>query len=816
MAAAGSGPEAGRCVAAGDRRQELLEAVLASVKACQNRFGQRAELATDTCPEVSSLGDQLEVVLQHGLKSPSSSSLGMTVLRNVKDLVSNNFGATEAAGGVWRGGRTILNKHELERFAGLKSVTTDTGRGRAWLRSALNEQSLEKYFYLLLGDEIRLREFYEDWAFMRDRDRASLLASIASSLCSIRFALKLDTPEINGEEAPSIGSSLSSFLPSSLKQQAESAPGSGDLPDLSNPRVAAELPTEVVIDTSKTRAKKKKKVKGNVVSINDANVIENETASKSAEPVALSSPFHSQDSDTEKLTAKLNNLLKTPDTSKISKASNEVENVDFQYNPVELDKSSNPFDEEDGTVTNPFYDIKTQNDKTASKSSLIPVANKEIGGLFPVSSAQSCLSEDQNNSGDDSMSNPSLGLEDTDYGVQPTSQQSRDSDALNTTGSGSASSLKQDDLKQALLSVMEKKDDLEEQVKALKKLLDQEINHVAETKQELNDLKHINKEKLEKIEAKNSILSRENELLKHQLKKYVGAVQKLRDGPHAYETLAKLEGASQESSKYIDYHYEASEYEKKLIQMAEMHGELLEFSENLQKTLQNKEVTIARLRHELVLLRGPLPEDEERMTEDSGSICSSFEDRGSIGGAARVLVNIWIPSVFLTGAGSSTHHVYQVVSVVMPLVTVRVCSVMTISKVYIRIRDTEWNVFKRYSQFYQLHSSLRKKDPIVNSFEFPPKKSLGNKSERFVEDRRKGLQSYLRSIVNYLVTTNVSLASSPDKETLVTLLPFFADTESGAPNLPLPLPHTAASQNRSLFSRRRSSNTSQPSANLVL
>ena len=63
---------------------------------------------------------------------------------------------------------------------------------------------------------------------------------------------------------------------------------------------------------------------------------------------------------------------------------------------------------------------------------------------------------------------------------------------------------------------------------------------------------------------------------------------------------------------------------------------------------------------------------------------------------------------------------------------------------------------------------------------------------------------------------NVSLASSPDKETLVTLLPFFADTESGAPSLPLPPPHTASSQSRSLFSRRRSSNTSQPSANLVL
>ena len=138
-------------------------------------------------------------------------------------------------------------------------------------------------------------------------------------------------------------------------------------------------------------------------------------------------------------------------------------------------------------------------------------------------------------------------------------------------------------------------------------------------------------------------------------------MQKLRDGPHAYETLAKLEGVTQEqSSKYIDYHYEASEYEKKLIQVAEMHGELLEFSENLQRSLQTKEVTISRLRAELILLRGPLPEDEDRATEDTASLCSSFTDSVSLGGSARVLVNIWIPSVFLTGTGSSRHHVYQV------------------------------------------------------------------------------------------------------------------------------------------------------------
>ena len=50
-------------------------------------------------------------------------------------------------------------------------------------------------------------------------------------------------------------------------------------------------------------------------------------------------------------------------------------------------------------------------------------------------------------------------------------------------------------------------------------------------------------------------------------------------------------------------------------------------------------------------------------------------------------------------------------------------------------------MYKRYRQCFELHQTLRRKDPIVNSFDFPPKKSVGNKAERFVEDRRKALQS---------------------------------------------------------------------------
>lgn len=46
--------------------------------------------------------------------------------------------------------------------------------------------------------------------------------------------------------------------------------------------------------------------------------------------------------------------------------------------------------------------------------------------------------------------------------------------------------------------------------------------------------------------------------------------------------------------------------------------------------------------------------------------------------------------------------------------------------------------------------------------------------EGVVEERRIRLQLYVRQVVNLLLNTRPQLASSPDKATLTSLLPFFA------------------------------------------
>jgi sorting nexin-29 len=232
----------------------------------------------------------------------------------------------------------------------------------------------------------------------------------------------------------------------------------------------------------------------------------------------------------------------------------------------------------------------------------------------------------------------------------------------------------------------------------------------------------------------------------------------------------------------------------------EMHGEMIEFNQHLLRAVQGKESVIQRMREELIDLRGPLPHDdadEDACSSVSGGNAVSVSAAGGEDNASLLsyslpaarLLHIWIPSVFLSGTGSRTHHVYQV---------------------YLRIKDEEWNIYRRYSDFYALHRDLRSKEAIVATFDFPPKKPVGNKAEKFVEDRRKRLQNWLRNISRTIVAHNPSLSAKPDKASVVLILPFFGENSRATRS------HSRSqSRSRSLFSRGRAASTAS-SAQLAL
>lgn len=319
------------------------------------------------------------------------------------------------------------------------------------------------------------------------------------------------------------------------------------------------------------------------------------------------------------------------------------------------------------------------------------------------------------------------------------------------------------ELKQAIVSMMLKKDEIEEQNRILQRQLDEERQKSQQLDTKNEQLREEIKQKENFNAARIASLSRENEVLKHQLKKYVGAVQALRSGQQSKssETAEVLSGIRQDeilpplpqeqATEQAQLSEEAEEYKRKLIQVADLHGELLEFNERLHKQVNYYQFQVRRLREELVNLRGPLPEDAESPDDDTSLL--DF-DPAVMSVGTRPLVNVWIPSVFLRGRSSSVHHVYQV---------------------YVRIKDDEWNIYRRYSQFFEMHKTLRRKFHVVDSFKFPPKKTLGNKDSQFVEDRRRLLQDYLRRVVNLYVTTDRGLRDNTTKAALLQVLPFFAE-----------------------------------------
>lgn len=77
---------------------------------------------------------------------------------------------------------------------------------------------------------------------------------------------------------------------------------------------------------------------------------------------------------------------------------------------------------------------------------------------------------------------------------------------------------------------------------------------------------------------------------------------------------------------------------------------------------------------------------------------------------------------------------------------------VTYYKIEINVGDVKWGVSHRYNDFYDLHNILVV-DHGVSKDILPPKKAIRNKTPEFIETRRRGLEAYLRSVLNYLKRT---------------------------------------------------------------
>ncbi|XP_055360230.1 sorting nexin-29 isoform X2 [Betta splendens] len=782
------------------KRQHLLERLLDAVKQCQIRFGGRKEIATDSDSRVICLCAQFEAVLQHGLRKTRGLALTAAALKHAAGFSSK----TEAELTFWFYVKEHLNRHELQRFYSLRDICSELGRGRAWLRCALNEHSLERYMHTLLADRARLGIYYEDWAFILDEERASMLPTMAAGLNSILFAINIDNCDLNGVVTRGGGPSVSHLLKestqgigslwkestqgvTSLLREISTAtavvPGfTPRVDDTSDPLPV--LPRSSSADSGLKKERRRKKKITNIISFDDdlnngaEDEEEAEEDSRKMGTIRKSHTAPTQSSVEEGLDPlepafphlpSQNGLVEPdviswvgsphpsrtapiashplPDSKSID--NEEEEEEEEMYKPrAQTEEEQNSCDQvvvgslssvstwsplqvmtdhSNSDVLIPVNPVDTQPGSSVEESAVFPAKCESAG---PVGNSESSTSELTFNM-ESSPPVQSAPL----FSVLP--------------ASGLPESMTVAELRQAIVAMMNRKDELEEQNTSLRSLLDGEMEHSAGLRQETDLLKKKLAELEERHTAKVQALARENEVLKVQLKKYVGAVQMLkREGSQGNDALSVLQSNEEQvpvsqNKSMGDIEELAASYERKLIEVAEMHGELIEFNERLYRSLMAKDHLIVQMRQELIDLRGPVPGDLSQTSDDPS--LSDFET------AHRALINVWIPSVFLQGRAANAYHVYQV---------------------YIRILDNEWNVYRRYTEFRELHNHLRTQFPQVDTFTFPPKKAIGNKDAKFVEERRKQLQGYLRMVMNKLIQMLPEFTARPTKETLLSLLPF--------------------------------------------
>uniref|UniRef100_A0A8B9P133 Sorting nexin 29 n=1 Tax=Apteryx owenii TaxID=8824 RepID=A0A8B9P133_APTOW len=775
------------------KRQFLLERLLDAVKQCQIRFGGRKEIASDSDSRVTCLCAQFEAVLQHGLKRSRGLALTAAAIKQAAGFSSK----TETEPVFWYYVKEVLNKHELQRFYSLKAITTDIGRGRAWLRCALNEHSLERYVHMLLADKNRLSVFYEDWSFLMDEERSSMIPTMAAGLNSILFAINIDNKDLNGQSKciPTVSDLLKESTQNVTSLLKESTQGVSSLLREITASSAVSiliksdqdidplpvLSKNVNADLKSKKDRKKKKRVTNIISFDEEEDEQNfgdaiktlVTGESSEENSDISSVFVlplSESNLGKKMNGhESNHLWKSNSVfmngeceyQKLDVKSIDDEDIDENEDELYGKTSGNKGTEDEVEASEKPHEKSACNSQICSWTPL-QVLNDDSDVLFPVSAVGSYSQTDnlENGEGHESVLAVELVQRRSDLPyrreVSPPAQENNLSSMLPSATVPESMTI--NELRQAIVAMMNRKDELEEQNRSLRNLLDGEMEHSAVLRQEMDSWRRKVAEQEERHATKVQALARENEVLKVQLKKYVGAVQMLRREGQTVEVLPNIWSTDAEftipEQKQVENNEElASSYERKLIEVAEMHGELIEFNERLHRALMAKEALVSQMRQELIDLRGPVPGDLSQTSEDQS--LSDFEISN------RALINVWIPSVFLRGKAANAFHVYQV---------------------YIRIKDDEWNVYRRYAEFRSLHHKLQNKYQQVRTFNFPPKKAIGNKDAKFVEERRKQLQNYLRNVMNKIIQTVPEFTASPKKETLIQLMPFFVDIQpSGEP-----------------------------------
>ncbi|KAI5716889.1 hypothetical protein M8J76_014092 [Diaphorina citri] len=814
---------------------KLESNLLDVINQLRSHYIGKPELATDSDSKVVYLCFLFEQILSHGLRNKISFNSNSTNIQKLSEYMREfnitNKGKLE----FWNCISFVLPTHERERFLSLKSICTDIGRGRAWLRSALNERSLERYLKCLLSESEVLQQFYESKAWVRDKDKHRVLLKAAADISPVVFALNTDCPELNdsspeathlllkhctepvilaspdhqsnhGSHSPygvSPGSSPSKLRRAkrptqsiisfdddnrgmSIAKPVEKLPArrdektnvlekySNDLENYSN--VLEKITNDLGRDSGASGTRSENRPTPSLPNSNFENShsfpSQGNSASFGASPETVShnaSSLAQHNFSSNSSSQFLHSSDRVSSTQGSLERDNNSINTNSDMSTPNLPTSSNSDTPKSKTsedavsvyLTPPiFADHSTRSSQDSLEDSSSQISAPELNGLIvgggpPISdTGPDIMSVSQySDNRFDSSDNRSLSdlssvttVDDCGGSVYSSATSNNEFSGLRImgdTGIGELTPITSyissreshpADLNSADEQALDATLYIDSDYTGCLRGVDEDVDSLSicstsdggVSSTQLHHKRGALEEKCARYEAHVQELNRENELLKHQLRKYVTAVQLLNKQHNATPSSSEAES-------------EARLYEAKLGQLAEMHSELLEMNQRLKLDLITKEATVEKLTTELMTLRGVKPSP----------------------------VSLWLPCVFLGGPPSDPHHIYQV---------------------HIRVGTEEWNVYRRYSDFYAFNKSLHRRYPVTlkhlpSSVKFPPKNLIfnkGNKSALFVEERRQKLELYLRAVVCSIVqfefgAKTPSSGGGLNKFALVTLVPFLND-----------------------------------------
>ncbi|XP_047143219.1 sorting nexin-29 isoform X2 [Hydra vulgaris] len=857
-------------------REGLIKKLLESVKQCQVDFGGKSILASEKDSSVSCLVAQFEQAFQHGLKKNKMWEMISSYVEPVRQITDKMLLEIDLT--FWSVVKEYLGTSELNYFNTLPDITTDSGKARVWLRTAINETTLERQLLLILGNVALLKQFYEPWALFIDGERSSIIPVMARGLASIVFAIDVKNSSLNRPfkqiSVPN-GSTKSEKVASKTHRRVNSSPmlqqciAEPSIMKKINMKkkkkkraVSAEITdlddgSNLYSDSSRTESSSYTEntycsyITANMLSKNKSSTNQIQTHRRKASAPNSQTIFNtSQFEDLKNFSIKDSHLINSENI--IDNKENNVRsciqkkgcNVELKTETKEMvqtlctknsfeqkDKIGNLKDSNNSEETRPRtgdvvsddilnvkeFELKVgyEDNENYTKGSFVPenddvfeknfqvsltrlnsgekqpgkkhyqlenlekyevdnerkisIENQEQKSLvtknfygkntenvsFEIKSSPECIESfipyDEISTRAASDMLPLLVCSNIDK-VFPVYQLPEEEKNLKGFGElltkefpqNAPESLSIDDLKQAVLATVKKKDDVEQKNLDLQRALDEERNINRCLKNDLECATIKIREKEDTIEKKLTETLQENEILKNQLKKYVAAVKMLKkENGFTIDFIDGYEVVDVSTNNKNDTY---DTYEEKLSQMAELHGELMEFQEHLQKQLISQDNQISRMKQELVSLRGPLPIDLLPSSTSAYFFIKNYF-------TPNRLVSILVPSVFLKRKGTESHHLYQV---------------------YTRIGEEEWNVYRRYSQFNKLRTHVSKMNlKTLEKFDFPKKNVFGKKDTKFLEERRLRLQEYLRTVINACISAHLSIDNS--KQDLINHIPFFGE-----------------------------------------